>query len=123
MSHDPYPFAETGRRSDKPAFIEPRASNVWKSRIVGYGLVGGAVLAVTGLTAAMLGMEPAGSQDVPVEHEVEAPIPHGYQIIEMPNRFENVLTFCHQGNRIYRSTYASGDEAIAVVPNDPTCKE
>ena len=44
-------------------------------------------------------------------------------IIEMPDGFSNVATKCDHGNRIYVAF--KGDEnraAIAVVEQDPTCK-
>ena len=45
-------------------------------------------------------------------------------VIAMPDGFSNLATKCDHGNRIYvlfKSNSAYG--AVAIVPNDPTCKE
>lgn len=43
--------------------------------------------------------------------------------ITMPDGFSNVTTKCDHGNRIYVAFHGDlGYAAIAVVPQDPTCK-
>lgn len=44
-------------------------------------------------------------------------------VIEMPDGFSNAATKCDHGNRLY--VLFKGDQpygAVAVVPQDPTCK-
>ncbi len=44
-------------------------------------------------------------------------------IIEMPDGFSNAATKCDHGNRLYVAYKGDANRAaIAVVPNDPTCK-
>jgi len=43
--------------------------------------------------------------------------------ITMPDGFSNLTTKCDHGNRIYVAFHGDlGYAAIAVVPQDPTCK-
>jgi hypothetical protein len=41
-------------------------------------------------------------------------------IVLMPTGFAKIATTCDHGNRIYQT---ASNDAISVVPNDPTCKE
>lgn len=44
-------------------------------------------------------------------------------VVEMPNGFSNVATKCDHGNRIYIAYHGDSPyAAIAVVPNDGSCK-
>jgi len=44
-------------------------------------------------------------------------------LIRFPDGFNNVATKCDHGNRVYVIFHGDGTYgALAVVPNDPTCK-
>jgi hypothetical protein len=44
-------------------------------------------------------------------------------ILAFPDGFSNVATKCNNGNRVYVAFHNNNPyAAIAVVPNDPTCK-
>lgn len=45
------------------------------------------------------------------------------EVIAMPDGFSNSCTKCDHGNRIYQAFHDDGPyAAMAVVPQDPTCR-
>lgn len=55
--------------------------------------------------------------DAPVKAQNTAPADIG----NMPDGFSNFASKCDHGNRVY-SQFKDAGQAMAVVPQDPTCK-
>lgn len=57
--------------------------------------------------------------DAPISEKDDSPA----EVYSMPDGFANVASKCDRhGNRIY-TTRTDGGEAMAVVPNDPSCSK
>jgi hypothetical protein len=79
-------------------------------------LLAAVALAVT-LTGCGKAMEPYNDAPVGTQNTGKA------DVINFPDGFSNVSTKCDHGNRVYVAFHAdSAYAAIAVVPQDPSCK-
>lgn len=84
---------------------------------VGIGLI---VIIVAG-TSIAVGHAITQEREAANAPKAEIVLPPGYRYIDMPEGQADVITFCDQGNRIYKDTSWASGEAIAVIPNDPSC--
>lgn len=101
------------------------ARHMKRARIGGYVAVGVAVVAVCASVAFVANAPFPGSkpsEQFPALVEAPArPVPPGYAVIEMPNSYDNMITFCNYGNRVYKTLGERQGQAIHVVVGDPSC--
>lgn len=78
--------------------------------------IGAGALSLVALTGCSSFTEPFN--DAPISQKYDDPA----EVYSMPDGFANVSSKCDaHGNRMY-TTRTDGGEAMAVVPNDPSCK-
>ena len=84
-----------------------------KKKIVALSAAG--LLSLGALTGCSSFTEPYN--DAPIDHKNDGPA----EVYSMPDGFANFASKCDEhGNRVY-TTRTDGGEAMAVVPNDPSC--